>query len=88
MKTCKYELAAIFLTATVLPTTSSAYGAQTISEYPDRPITLVIGFPTGGATDNLARLLAKHMTDDLGQKVVIENRPGAAGNIAAASSPT
>ncbi|WP_179283986.1 Bug family tripartite tricarboxylate transporter substrate binding protein [Bordetella genomosp. 10] len=53
--------------------------------YPRRPITLVVGFPPGGGADVIARHVAMHMSDDLGQKVIIENRPGAAGNIAAAS---
>jgi len=50
-----------------------------------RPIKLVVGFPAGGAADFIARQLSKHMAEDLGQKIVIENRAGAAGNVAAAS---
>src|SRR3954468_11223248 len=53
--------------------------------YPDRPIKLVIGVPPGGASDAAARLLSQALTKSLGQPVVVENRPGAGGVIAAQS---
>jgi tripartite-type tricarboxylate transporter receptor subunit TctC len=49
--------------------------------FPDRPITLVVPFGAGGGTDVLGRLLAEHMSEGLGQPVVVENRPGAGGSI-------
>lgn len=49
--------------------------------YPDGPVTLVVGFPPGGSTDVVARILAGHMTETLGQPVVVENRPGASGTV-------
>src|SRR5262245_6996072 len=52
--------------------------------YPDRPIRLVVGFPPGGATDILARLLSQYMPESIGQPVVVDNRGGATGTIAAA----
>ena len=49
----------------------------------DRPITIVVTFPAGGGTDLLARRLGAAMQERLGQTVVVENRPGASGNIGA-----
>lgn len=51
--------------------------------FPNRAITLVVPFPAGSGTDFSARLLAKHMTESLGQSVVVENRPGANGSLGA-----
>jgi tripartite-type tricarboxylate transporter receptor subunit TctC len=50
-------------------------------DYPTRPVTMIVPFPAGGATDTLARLLAEQMRPILGQAVVIENAGGAAGSI-------
>jgi tripartite-type tricarboxylate transporter receptor subunit TctC len=53
------------------------------AEYPSRPVTLVVAFPPGGPSDVLARIVGKKMEQLLGAPFVIENRPGAGGNIAA-----
>mgnify|MGYP003385373114 CR=1 FL=1 len=57
-------------------------GAQSAEPYPTRPVKLLIGFAPGGSSDTVARIMAPRMTELLGQSVVIENRPGAGGNIA------
>ncbi|MCR0985717.1 Bug family tripartite tricarboxylate transporter substrate binding protein [Roseomonas populi] len=52
------------------------------AEYPSRPIRLLVGFPPGGGVDLTARPLLPHLQPRLGQPVVVENRPGANGNLA------
>lgn len=53
--------------------------AARAQDYPTREITMVVGFSAGGATDVLARIVAEHMSKSLGQRVLVENRPGANG---------
>jgi tripartite-type tricarboxylate transporter receptor subunit TctC len=52
--------------------------------FPNKPITMVVGFAPGGGTDTAARIIAKKLTENTGQNVIVENRSGAGGNIAAA----
>jgi tripartite-type tricarboxylate transporter receptor subunit TctC len=66
--------------AVVLGALGPAAFAQ--SNYPDRPIRLVVGYSAGGPTDVLARVLGQDMAGALGQSVVVDNKPGANGNIA------
>ena len=61
----------------------SAAGSAAAQVYPARPVTIVVPFAAGGGNDILARLLAQHMGQALGQQFVIENRAGAAGTIGA-----
>ena len=72
-------LAAALLAACLLAT-----GAASAQTYPNRPITLLVPFPPGGATDTIARILQDPMQKALGQTIVIENVGGAGGMIAAA----
>jgi len=58
--------------------------AQTADNYPNRSITMVVAFPAAGTTDILARLIGQKLTEKFKQTVVIENRPGAGGNIGTA----
>jgi tripartite-type tricarboxylate transporter receptor subunit TctC len=59
----------------------SAGGASAL-DYPTRPVRFVVGYPPGGATDILARLIGQRLSEKLGQQFVIENKPGAGNNIA------
>jgi tripartite-type tricarboxylate transporter receptor subunit TctC len=71
-------LAAPLLVACVFLT-----GAASAETYPSRPVTLIVPFPPGGATDAIARIMQDSMSQSLGQQLVIENIGGAAGMIAA-----
>ncbi|HYC49270.1 MAG TPA: tripartite tricarboxylate transporter substrate binding protein [Burkholderiales bacterium] len=75
---------AIVAVAACAAVVSGATHAQGAADYPNRPIRLVVGFPPGGATDILARILSQYMPDGIGQSVVVDNRGGATGTIAAA----
>src|SRR5258707_13933191 len=52
-------------------------------DYPSKPVRMVVGFPPGGGTDVVARILQPRLTELLGQTIVIDNRPGATGTVAA-----
>jgi tripartite-type tricarboxylate transporter receptor subunit TctC len=65
--------------AAVLPAVSRLARAQS---YPTRPVRIIVGFATGGAADITARIIGQWLSERLGQQFVIENRPGAATNIA------
>jgi tripartite-type tricarboxylate transporter receptor subunit TctC len=58
------------------------------ADYPDRPIHWLNGFAPGGPVDSIARIMAQFLSDRLGQQIVVENRPGSGGNIAAAAGIT
>src|SRR5215467_11707060 len=64
--------------AAALPATARMSAAQT---YPSRPITMIVPFPAGGATDTFGRLLGERMREFLGQTIVVENVGGAAGSL-------
>ncbi|NSX15317.1 tripartite tricarboxylate transporter substrate binding protein BugD [Cupriavidus taiwanensis] len=87
MKDAKYWhagprwLAALMMAAAAM---AGAPGAAAADAYPARPITLVVPYSAGGPTDVVARTLAQAMSQDLGQSVVVENRTGAGGTVAAA----
>jgi tripartite-type tricarboxylate transporter receptor subunit TctC len=72
----------VFLTSLLGCTAVSAQAADA-TRYPTRPVRIIIGFTPGGTPDITARLIGGHLSESLGQPVVIENRPGAGGTIGA-----
>jgi tripartite-type tricarboxylate transporter receptor subunit TctC len=73
-------LIAMLFEATAAPTVTHA------QSWPARPVTMIVPFPAGGATDLLARALGLELSEKLGQQFVIDNRTGATGNIGAAAA--
>jgi tripartite-type tricarboxylate transporter receptor subunit TctC len=68
--------------AAVVP---GAAGIVLASDYPTRPVRLIIGYPPGGSADMTARLTCQWLSERLGQQFIVESRPGAATNIATES---
>lgn len=72
--------ASLLLAAALAAFTSTGASAQS---YPNQPVRIVVPFAAGGAVDTVARVVGQKMSESLGQPVVIENKPGAGGNLAA-----
>lgn len=72
----KFGFLAALILSTFIPSVSWA------QQYPSKPIKIIVGFAAGGASDILARVVGKKLSDSVGQPVVIENKAGASGNIA------
>jgi len=62
------------------------HASASAQNYPDRSIRMIVAFPAGGTLDTLARIVSQKLTEEWGQSVVVENRPGAGGNIGAAAA--
>ena len=75
---------AIFMIAMGISAFASIGGASAL-DYPTRPVRWVVGYPPGGATDIIARLIGQRLSERLGQQFIIENKPGAGNNIATES---
>lgn len=69
----------VFILSALLGTAFGPDAAK--AAYPEQPITLVVPFAAGGGVDGVARLIGKAMSEDLGQPIVVENRPGAGGQV-------
>ena len=77
----KRQTLALFLAAAL---SSFALAADPSTTYPTKSVRVVVGYPPGGAGDIFGRLVANYLSQNMGQQFVVENRPGAAGTIAAA----
>jgi tripartite-type tricarboxylate transporter receptor subunit TctC len=80
MKSSRRQFLGLAAGVAALPAAARSANAQA---YPARPVRIIIGFNAGGAPDVVARLLAQWLSERVGQNFLIENRPGAGGNIAA-----
>src|SRR5262245_55347153 len=79
MKLSRRNFLHLAASAAALPVASRFAWAQA---YPSRPVRIVVGFAPGGATDIMARLIGQWLSERLGQQFIVENRPGAASNVA------
>ena len=79
-------LSQIWTVIASLCTASLATAAQASDGYPSRPIRLIVASSAGGEPDILGRMVAQHMSPDLGQPIVVENKPGAGGLIGVAAA--
>jgi tripartite-type tricarboxylate transporter receptor subunit TctC len=77
---CRRQLLRLAASAAALPVLSRAARAES---YPVRPVRVVVGFAAGSTTDILARLMSNWLSQRLGQQFIVENRPGAGGNVGA-----
>ena len=73
----------VFLMLTGAAFTALSLCAGADDKFPTRPVRIVVGFQAGGGTDIAARVIAQKLTDALGVSFIVDNRPGAAGNIGA-----
>lgn len=77
------RLLAAVLAVAALAAAGAWTGAAQAEGYPNRPIKLIVGFPPGGNVDSVGRVLAQEMSKGLGEPVVVENKPGVVGSLAA-----
>jgi tripartite-type tricarboxylate transporter receptor subunit TctC len=71
------------LAALVIAVPAWAQSRDAAAGYPNRPLRLVVGFSPGGPSDIIGRILAQRLSESLGQPVIVDNRPGASGNVGA-----
>ena len=86
MRTVRVPIATLFCACAIVGSTATtaAFAADSAAGYPNKPIRILVGQSPGGATDLVARALAHKLSESLAQTIVVDNRSGAAGSIAAA----
>jgi tripartite-type tricarboxylate transporter receptor subunit TctC len=83
-RVCAGLLSAFLIAAPGLLAAQSATQSADASAYPSKPLRFMVGFPPGQASDNIARIFSERLAAQLGQPVIVENRPGQGGSLAAA----
>src|SRR5271154_658050 len=78
MRLARRKFLRLAASAAALPAVSDVVMAQA---YPSRALRFIVGYPPGGGTDTVARIMAQWLSDRLGQAVVVENKPGASTNL-------
>jgi tripartite-type tricarboxylate transporter receptor subunit TctC len=78
----RYVPAGIGSAALIVAAISSAFAQEDPAKYPSRPIHIVVGFTPGGGNDLIARIVGQKLSEDLGQPVIIDNKPGAGAIVA------
>ncbi len=68
--------------AGLLALAATAFAQPALAEWPEKPVTITVGFGAGGGVDALSRVVGKALSEDLGQPIVVQNRPGAGGAVA------
>jgi tripartite-type tricarboxylate transporter receptor subunit TctC len=79
------SIRSVLISAAAAALASSALAQPAASTYPSKPVRMVVGFPPGGGTDILARIVAQKLGETWSQQVIVENRPGASATIGAAA---
>src|SRR6202166_3876701 len=85
MKLSMQRLAACamaYVVLTCVALTFAAGAARAADDYPNHPVRWLVGYPPGGSTDIVARLIGQYLSEHMGQQFVIENKPGAGNNLA------
>jgi tripartite-type tricarboxylate transporter receptor subunit TctC len=82
MKLRRYQVLSLVLAAAAALLCFRIAAAQSTSAYPAKPVRWIVGFPPGGPADVFSRLIGQWLSERLGQPFIIDNRPGAAGNVA------
>ncbi len=77
----KFSFSVIALSATLAATTVMAFKVEAANDFPKKPVAMIVAYSPGGGTDTAARVLAKYAEPHLGQRLIIQNKPGAGGQI-------